>query len=142
MNDTKSIKIFGAVLIILGVGIAVVALLHTRAARMPAAPSVYEPFASCLKEQGATFYGAFWCPHCQAQEKEFKMSRQELEKIGLYVECSMPDGQTQTQACIEKGIQSYPTWIFADGSRLSGEIPLDQLAAKTACELPADSGTN
>ena len=38
----------------------------------------------------------------------------------------------QTQICIDKKIQSYPTWIFADGSQLNGEIPLQQLADKTS----------
>ena len=28
-------------------------------------PGKYDTFASCIKESGALFYGAFWCPHCQ-----------------------------------------------------------------------------
>jgi thiol-disulfide isomerase/thioredoxin len=103
---------------------------------VPTGPGKYDSFAQCLKDKGATFYGAFWCPHCQAQEKDFQASIQILENIGLYVECSTADASGQTQICIDKKIQSYPTWIFADGSQLNGEIPLQQLADKTSCVLP------
>jgi thiol-disulfide isomerase/thioredoxin len=92
-------------------------------------------FATCIKDSGATFYGAFWCPHCQAQKAEFKKSASKLP----YVECSQPDGKTQTQVCIDKGISSYPTWYFKDGSKEEGELSLDKLAEKTGCVIPADA---
>jgi thiol-disulfide isomerase/thioredoxin len=85
-----------------------------------------------LKDKGAIFYGSFWCPHCQAQKKLFGDS----VKLLPYVECSTPDGNAQTQICIDKKITGYPTWKFADGSELTGEIPLATLADKTACTLP------
>ncbi|MBP9695437.1 MAG: hypothetical protein KBD73_03490 [Candidatus Magasanikbacteria bacterium] len=95
-------------------------------------PSRLDGFASCLKEKGAVFYGAFWCPHCQTQKKLFGNA----ERLLPYVECSTPDGQTQLQICVDKGIEGYPTWTFADGSRQSGEISLEELAKKTSCVLP------
>jgi len=95
-------------------------------------PSNLEPFAQCLGEKGATFYGAFWCPHCQRQKALFGSASKSLP----YVECSLPDGKTQTQICIDKEIKSYPTWIFADGSVLTGERTLQELADKTQCTLP------
>ena len=95
-------------------------------------PGNYDEFAQCLKDKGAVFYGAFWCPHCKAQKGMFGKSASKLP----YVECSNPDGQSQTQMCIDKGITAYPTWVFADGSRLSGEIALATLAEKTSCALP------
>ncbi len=95
-------------------------------------PGKLDAFAQCLGEKGAAFYGAFWCPHCQNQKAMFGNS----ENLLPYVECSTPDGQKQTQVCIDKGIKGYPTWEFKDGSRLEGEIPLETLAAKTACALP------
>jgi hypothetical protein len=52
------------------------------------------------------------------------------------VECSTPDGQNQTQICIDKKISNYPTWEFPDGSRITGERTLNELAQKTSCELP------
>lgn len=89
-------------------------------------------FAQCLADSGAKFYGAFWCTHCQAQKKEFRSSAQYLP----YIECSSTDGQSQLDICKEAGIEGYPTWVFADGSELSGELPLETLAEKTQCTLP------
>ena len=59
-----------------------------------------DSFAQCIKKSGTVFYGAFWCPHCQAQKARFGGSAHLLP----YVECSMPDGQTQTQVCINKNV--------------------------------------
>ncbi len=95
-------------------------------------PGPLDGFAQCLGEKGATFYGAFWCPHCQIQKKLFGKSAKKLP----YVECSTPDGKGRLPVCIEKKIEGYPTWEFADGSRLNGEVPLAKLAEKTSCELP------
>src|ERR1035437_3901181 len=97
----------------------------------PQPPSQLDGFAQCLKTSGAEFYGAFWCPHCQAQKKLFGSSVKYLP----YIECSNPDN-TQTQVCIDKKIESYPTWYFKDRSTLSGELPLATLAEKTQCVLP------
>jgi thiol-disulfide isomerase/thioredoxin len=97
----------------------------------------YDALATCIKDSGATFYGAFWCPHCKAQKALFGDSVKYLP----YVECSLPDGQSQTPICIQKGIQSYPTWVFKNGDRLSGEVSLADLAAKTSCTLPAGDST-
>lgn len=95
-------------------------------------PGKLDSFAQCLGEKKATFYGAFWCPHCQAQKALFGNS----EKLLPYVECSTPDSKGQTQICIDKTITGYPVWEFEDGSRLSGEQTLETLADKTKCELP------
>jgi thiol-disulfide isomerase/thioredoxin len=99
-------------------------------------------FGQCLKDKGAVFYGAFWCPHCQATKRIFGAAKSYLP----YVECSTPDGQSQLPICVQKGIASYPTWVFADGSRIGGElspndvapaglISLNDLAQKTNCQL-------
>ncbi|MES2315839.1 MAG: hypothetical protein V4486_03885 [Patescibacteria group bacterium] len=131
----KNIKIFAIVIVLLIVGVAGTALMRSSAT--PPGPGVYDQFATCLKDQGATFYGAFWCPHCQAQKKLFGTS----VKLLPYVECSTADANGQTQICIDKKVQSYPTWEFKDGSRLTGEVPLAQLAEKTSCTLPADGAS-
>ena len=103
-------------------------------ARVPAvAPTRnLDAFATCLKDKGALFYGAFWCPHCQNQKKLFGASASLLP----YVECSTPDGQHQNDVCNQKGVQGYPTWVFSDNSRLTGEVDLQTLAQKTSCTLP------
>jgi len=96
------------------------------------APGKLYAFAECLKDKDAVFYGAFWCPHCQNQKALFGKSAKFLP----YVECSSPDGRSQLKICQDKKIDGYPTWIFADGERKSGEIALEELAEKTGCRLP------
>lgn len=96
-------------------------------------PGKLDTFAMCLKEKGAVFYGAFWCPHCQATKAMFGRSAKHLP----YEECSTPNQQGQLQICIDKKIESYPTWEFADGSRMTGERTLLELSEKTGCPLPA-----
>jgi hypothetical protein len=92
-----------------------------------------DTFAKCLAASGAKFYGAFWCSHCQAQKLEFGKSVEFMP----YVECSTPDGKGQLPVCAAQNITGYPTWVFPDGSRESGEIPLTKLAYKTDCVLPS-----
>jgi len=127
-----NVKIFISVVILLIVGTIATVLVRGGAGSASKEPGKYDTFATCLKDKGATFYGAFWCPHCQTQKKLFGASA----KLLPYVECSTPDGNSQTQICIDKKITGYPTWEFADGTRLSGEIPFAQLAEKTSCVLP------
>ena len=95
-------------------------------------PSKYDSFAQCLTDQSVKMYGAWWCPHCQNQKKLFEGA---FEKVA-YIECSLPGSKAMSQECKDAGIEGYPTWEFADGSRLTGEIPLQQLADKTSCALP------
>jgi thiol-disulfide isomerase/thioredoxin len=134
MNN--NIKIFVSVIVILILGVITAALLQSKSGNAPASPGKYDTFAECIKDSGATFYGAFWCPHCQAQKKLFGSSA----KLLPYVECSTPDAQNQNQICIDKKIQSYPTWELKDGTRLPTEneagVTLSTLAAKTGCTLP------
>lgn len=95
-------------------------------------PGKYDAFAQCLDEAGAIFYGTFWCPYCQEQKALFGRSERHLP----YRECSTPSGQGQVAECDEAGITSYPTWVFADGERLSGVRQFEELSERTGCELP------
>ncbi len=119
---------FAGIFVVVVIGLLVV----SKAVSNNSGPTNLSGFAQCLKESGATFYGAFWCPHCAAQKALFGTAVKELP----YVECSNPDGNSQTQICIDKKIETYPTWEFKDGSRLTGEIPLATLASTTSCVLP------
>ncbi len=130
MNDKRKIKIFILIIGLLILGTVVMVLFRSRSTSSE--PGKYDAFTTCLKDKGAVFYGAFWCPHCQAEKELFGFS----EKLLPYVECSTPDGQNQTQICKDNKITSYPTWVFTDGSQLNGEITLQQLADKTSCLLP------
>lgn len=87
--------------------------------------------AQCLTEKGAKFYGAFWCSHCQNQKEMFGDASQYLP----YIECSAEDGKSQLQICKDNNIASYPTWIFTDNTRETGEVSLEKLAEKTGCQL-------
>jgi Thioredoxin len=120
----RAIYIIAAIGAILGVYIYV--------SNIPPPIGKYDTFASCIASSGATFYGAFWCPHCQAQKAEFGSSAHLLP----YVECSLPDASGQNQLCNDKGISGYPTWVFKDNTTSTGEQPLATLAQKTGCVLP------
>ena len=123
MNKTTLISI---AVIVVAVIVALV-ILQKQASK----PRIYDTFAACLGEQGAKFYGAFWCPHCAEQKAMFKGSEEFLP----YNECSNPD-RSPNEMCIAAGISSYPTWEFADGSRLQSVQSLATLSEKTGCPLP------
>ncbi len=132
MNTQTQKILTGIITIILAGAIIGVIYLVAVQNQKPAVPSKLDGFAQCLKDKGLTFYGAFWCPHCKAQKELFGSSVKYLP----YKECSTPDGSAQTAVCIEKGIQSYPTWVFPDGSRLTGDVSPESLASKASCPLP------
>jgi thiol-disulfide isomerase/thioredoxin len=92
----------------------------------------YTEFAQCIKNSGAQFFGAFWCPHCQDQKALFGDAAGGLP----YVECSTEDKQDQTQVCKDAAITGYPTWKFSDGKEQNGLVPLQQLGDATGCALP------
>ncbi len=121
-------------LVTLGIVGIVVAGLLVYGFKSAETPGKLDALAQCVKDRGAIFYGAFWCPHCQAQKALFDKS----EKLLPYVECSTPDGKGQKQNCTDAGVTGYPTWVFADGSRLVGNVSLVDLAAKTSCALPTE----
>lgn len=123
----KTFRLFGIIAAVI-VGVGLIGFFATR----PAQPGELDDFTQCLTDQGAIFYGAFWCPHCQDQKKIFGNS----ERLLPYVECSTPSGGGQTAECSDAGVEGYPTWEFADGSRQSGVMSLSQLAEKTGCQLP------
>lgn len=94
--------------------------------------SFLENLAKCLTEKGVKFYGASWCGHCKNQKEMFGQAAEFLP----YIECSTPDGNDQTAVCKENNITGYPTWVFADGTKESGELSLQKLSEKTGCPLP------
>jgi thiol-disulfide isomerase/thioredoxin len=96
-------------------------------------PGKYDTFAQCITDSGAKFYGAWWCPHCAAQKALFGKSVKHLP----YVECQTQD-QKQNATCDAVGITGYPTWIFKDGTRITGEQTFATLAQKTNCPAPTN----
>ncbi len=140
--DTTNKKALGVRIAVFTLIIIAIVILMRVVVRATKSSGTYDTFAQCLVEKGTKFYGAFWCPHCQAQERALDASRQKLAAIGLYTECSTPDGKEQTQICIDKGVESYPTWIFADGTKLTGEKTVAELSEKTGCALPSAAAAN
>lgn len=102
--------------------------------RTPGKPGVLDGFATCVKDSGAKYYAAFWCPNCKNQQALFGRSAALLPRI----ECSTPDSKGQLQVCIDAEVKGYPTWDFADGTRVTGVQTLEQLASSTGCVLPAE----
>lgn len=83
-----------------------------------------EALAVHLKDSGAKYYGAFWCPNCQKQRRLFGRAADALP----YVECS-PNGRTGTAAfeCASQGITNFPTWVIR-GERHQGLLTPEELA--------------
>jgi thiol-disulfide isomerase/thioredoxin len=126
-------KLMRAIYILAAIGVVLAVYLWVIS--IPPPNGKYDAFASCIASSGTKFYGAFWCPHCQAQKAEFGDSARLLP----YIECSTPDANGQTQVCISKGIQEYPTWYFPDGSSSTGALSLETLSQKTNCPLPTST---
>jgi len=107
----KQKTIFISIITLLAFG-AIITFLVERS--KPTASVNYDEFATCLGNKGATFYGAYWCPHCNAQKEAFGSSA----KLLPYVECSDSDVEGQLQVCKDKKIMGYPTWVLSNSISL------------------------
>ena len=87
-----------------------------------------QALATHLKDSGAVFYGASWCPVCQQQKDLFGGAADHLP----YIECS-PDGRRGgfAFACVEAGIEGFPTWIIRD-RRYTELLTPQELAKRSA----------
>jgi hypothetical protein len=74
-----------------------------------------------LRERGALYYGAWWCPACFRQKNLFG---QEAGNQLPYVECEKT--AADRQRCDRAGIKAYPTWVVGD-RRVEGILSLDAL---------------
>jgi len=127
-----NVKKYSGLLVTLAAVVVVIGGLVYLSNRTSGEPGQYDKLAQCLTEKGVKFYGASWCPHCAEQKRMFGKSMSYVD----YVECAVPGNQRgQTKACDDAGIESYPTWIFPDGSRVTGEQLPSALAEKSGCEL-------
>lgn len=85
-----------------------------------------DDFAKCLTQKEVKFYGAWWCPHCRNQKAEFGDSMKYVD----YIECEKTPGVSQgdiVQTCTDAKIEAFPTWIFPDGTKQLGELPLEKI---------------
>ncbi len=130
-------KIIVAVVLVLIVGALATFIISPESAK-PAVKAtdvpagMYTELATCIKDSGATFYGAYWCPHCKEQKELFG----DAVSLLPYVECATPGSNTPSPVCTSAGVEGYPTWIFKDGKKLSGTVPIATLASSTGCMLP------
>lgn len=93
-----------------------------------------DSFATCVEKSDAKFFGAFWDASTREQKKLFGPSKRLLP----YVECTVSSEmyQFQNDDCKKEGIETYPTWLFKDGSYIFGVANLEKIAEKTNCQLP------
>jgi hypothetical protein len=124
-NPGRSRYIMIAVIIVIAFAAAYYFGWHRHTSRLDA-------FAKCLTAKQAKMYGAFWCPHCEEQKEKFGSSFQ----YAPYIECGIKGSKGIEPVCTESGIKRFPTWIFADGTRVEGEHELEFLGEQTGCSLP------
>ena len=97
----------------------------------PAGARSLATFGMCLAREGTIFYGASWCPQCRAQQEILGGASRYVR----YVECSVDGGRDTTEECRDADITKYPTWVFPDGSRQTGRLSIETLAARSGCAL-------
>ncbi|MBT9312120.1 vitamin K epoxide reductase family protein [Leptothoe kymatousa] len=90
--------------------------------------------AKHLTAIGAKKYGAWWCPHCHAQQTLF--GKQAFQYL-TYVECDEEGIDPNPNACRTAGVQSYPTWEI-NGQTFAGVQSLQSLAAASGYTGPQD----
>ena len=87
-------------------------------------------FAKYLNDNGVVKYSAYWCPNCLKQSELF--GKQAYKELNV-VECARDGKNSQTQLCIEKKIQGFPSWEI-NGKIILGVQTLKQLSKLTGYE--------
>ena len=83
--------------------------------------------AKYLKDNGVVKYSAYWCPNCLDQSEIFgKKAYKELN----VVECARDGKNSQTQLCIDKKIEGFPSWEI-NGKIIIGVRTLKELSELT-----------
>lgn len=114
-------------LLIFGLLLLIPVLLTACTPKNTTPDSELESVAQWITQSGAKMYGAWWCPHCQDQKKKFGEAA--FKRID-YIECAKPD-RSQTSVCQSAKIESYPTWEFGDGTRITRVMTIEELKEKT-----------
>ena len=63
--------------------------------------------AKFLKNNGVVKYSAYWCPNCLDQSELF--GKEAYKELNV-VECARDGKNSQTQLCIDKKIEGFPSW--------------------------------
>ena len=84
-------------------------------------------FAKYLNDNGVVKYSAYWCPNCLNQSELF--GKQAYKELNV-VECARDGKNSQTQLCIDKKIQGFPSWEI-NGKIIIGVKTLKELSKLT-----------
>ena len=87
-------------------------------------------FAKYLKDNGVVKYSAYWCHNCVNQSELF--GKQAYKELNV-VECANDAKNSQTQLCIDKKIQGFPSWEI-NGKIILGVLTLRELSKLTGYE--------
>ena len=87
-------------------------------------------FAKYLKDNGVVKYSAYWCHNCVNQSELF--GKQAYKELNV-VECANDAKNSQTQLCIDKKIQGFPSWEI-NGKIILGVLTLKELSTLTGYE--------
>ncbi len=113
---------------------------YTTAGRTAAGVPQGEPaqdlvqFAKALKDSGARFFGAIWCPFCNEQKALFGDGADYLP----FVEVTNPD-RSLNSVGQQENIQAFPTWEFQNGSRVTGVKTLQELSNLSGIAIPSSN---
>ena len=80
--------------------------------------------AKYLNDKGVVKYSVYWCPNCLNQSELF--GKQAYKELNV-VECARDGINSQTQLCIDKKIQGFPTWEI-NGKLILGVLSLNELS--------------
>ncbi len=131
MKIKKNVLMLGGAIVVLCIVVITSLLLNNKPTEdLVIDNEKLDVFAKCISESGADMYGAYWCGHCNDQKEMFGKSAELLP----YNECSTTEGE-QTEVCKDAGISLYPTWILADGQKITGRLSFEKLSDYTGCKL-------
>ena len=80
--------------------------------------------AKFLKNNGVVKYSAYWCPNCLYQSELF--GKEAYKELNV-VECAREGKNSQTQLCIDKKIEGFPSWEI-NGKIIIGVKTLNELS--------------
>ena len=80
--------------------------------------------AKYLKNIGVVKYSAYWCPNCLDQSELF--GKEAYKELSV-VECARDGKNSQTQLCIDKKIEGFPSWEI-NGKIIIGVKTLNELS--------------
>lgn len=102
----------------------------TTTAEGEAAPDLVQ-FAKDLSAAGAKYYGAAWCTFCTEQKQLFEDGSEFLP----FIEVTNPDRSLNSTG-VGENIETFPTWEFADGTRVTGVQTLQTLSELSGVAIP------